>query len=82
MMTIVPSLCKMMAGGEFSRGNAVQRRPITQLRGFRNNAEKRSPVSAQADVQTLGITAAFSSRSGERRIGTLTVVVGRADRQE
>ena len=35
MMTIVPSLCKMMAGGEFSRGNAVQRRPITQLRGFR-----------------------------------------------
>jgi hypothetical protein len=44
--------------------------------------QKRSPVSAKTDVQTLGLAAAFSARTGERRIGTLTVVAGRKDRQE
>ena len=44
--------------------------------------QKRSPVSAQTAVQTLGLTATFSARTGERRIGTLTVVAGRTDRQQ
>jgi hypothetical protein len=51
-------------------------------RGKEMLLQKRSPVSAKTDVQTLGLAAAFSARTGERRIGTLTVVAGRKDRQE
>jgi pSer/pThr/pTyr-binding forkhead associated (FHA) protein len=43
--------------------------------------KKRSSVSEQTAVQTLGLLATSSTRIGERRIGTLTVVAGRTDRQ-
>jgi pSer/pThr/pTyr-binding forkhead associated (FHA) protein len=45
-------------------------------------SQKRTAGSAQTGVQTLGLTATFSARTGERRIGTLTVVAGRADRKQ
>jgi predicted component of type VI protein secretion system len=44
--------------------------------------QKRSPVSAQTGVQTLGLTATSSARTLERKIGTLTVVAGGTDRRE
>ncbi len=43
--------------------------------------KKGLPVSPQTTVQTLGLTATPFERNGKRRIGTLTVVVGRTDRQ-
>ena len=43
--------------------------------------KKGLPVSAPTTVQILGLTVPPSARSGERRLGTLTVVAGRADRQ-
>jgi pSer/pThr/pTyr-binding forkhead associated (FHA) protein len=43
--------------------------------------KKHSVVSHQTGVQTLGLTAKPSSRNGERRIGTLTISVGRTDRR-
>jgi FHA domain len=39
------------------------------------------PVSAQTAVQTLDLNSTSSARTGQRRLGTLTVVAGRADRQ-
>jgi hypothetical protein len=45
-------------------------------------SQKRTAGSAQTGVQTLGLTATFSARTGERRIGTLTVVAGRTDRKQ
>ena len=44
-------------------------------------SQKDLPGSAQTAVQILGLTAPPMARSGERRLGTLTVVAGRADRQ-
>jgi pSer/pThr/pTyr-binding forkhead associated (FHA) protein len=43
--------------------------------------KKHLAVSQETGVQTLGLSAKSSPRNGERRIGTLTVVAGRTDRQ-
>jgi hypothetical protein len=43
--------------------------------------KKRSPVSAHTAVQTLGLIATAPGKTGARRIGTLSVVAGRTDRQ-
>lgn len=44
-------------------------------------AKKSLPVSARTTIQTLSLTATPSARTGERRLGTLTVVAGGTDRQ-
>ena len=43
--------------------------------------EKRLPVSAQTAVQTLDLATTPATKGGVRRIGTLTVIAGRTDRQ-
>jgi pSer/pThr/pTyr-binding forkhead associated (FHA) protein len=43
--------------------------------------KKNLSVSQETAVQTLGLSATLTARTGERRIGTLTIVAGRTDRQ-
>jgi predicted component of type VI protein secretion system len=43
--------------------------------------EKRLPISAQTAVPNLELATTATARNGVRRIGTLTVVAGRTDRQ-
>jgi pSer/pThr/pTyr-binding forkhead associated (FHA) protein len=43
--------------------------------------KKHLPVSQQTALQTLALSARSSARNGERRIGTLTIVAGRTDRE-